>query len=62
MSRKVDFINQMAVFATAQHLIVITVLSIWVNTNAGKMCSGDTRSINDPRASTGSEGRPLPSC
>lgn len=38
------------------------VLCIWVNTNAGKMCSGDTRAINEPRACTGSEGRPLPSC
>lgn len=42
-------------------LTVIMLLCVWVNTNAGKMCSRDTRGINDPHASTGSEGRPLPS-
>lgn len=62
MSRNIDFINQTAVFTTAQHLTVIMVLCVWVNTNAGKMCSGVTRGINDPRACTRSEGRPLPSC
>lgn len=43
MRRNADFINQTAVFTTAQHLTVIMVLCVWVNTNAGKMCSGDTR-------------------
>lgn len=41
MSRNLDFIN-LTVFTATQHLTVITLLCIWVKTNAGKMCSGDT--------------------
>lgn len=49
MSRNADFINQAAVFvAAAQHLTAIMLLQIWVNTNAAKMCSGDTGGINEP--------------
>lgn len=42
-------------------LAVIMLLCVWVHTNAGKMCSGDTRGINDLHASRGSEGHPLAS-
>lgn len=56
MSGNADWTGRMGFFATAN------TLGAWAHANVGKMCSGDTGAVNDPRALAGSEGRPLPPC